>query len=140
MSGVVLGYAIVVLFGLLAGPTEALTQGLFGKSFFDSDWIHGNVSILFAIGYLCVNLSFLNALRHGCSDNTNNCGAEEQIMFRPGWFGGIAIVMVFASAVAQYLSGAQVHTPYLFGVFDALLPAKLLLNHHEPANALSVGW
>ena len=129
-KGATVGLAWVLVFGLLVGPTEYLTQQTYGVSFFDCDYVHGTVSSLFAVGYTTTNIALLQDL--GRRDRE-----EEPLGYGPALqYTAIAATLLLTVFLAEYLNDSQLHTPHWYGVLD--LNGAWLDTSQEPANALSV--
>ena len=147
-KGVVVGFAMCLVFVFLSIPAAIAAQLLYGAAFADSDWLHGSAESLLTITNLVTVLAFRQALSHQTQmtqqENFNLPPPKSVISYAPMINLSIFLTfLAFLTAAIPALTGATeyVHTPYLNGFMDIpSFSTEWGLRHAEPDNALTIAW
>jgi hypothetical protein len=125
--GVLAGFFWLVLLGVVPPIGEAIAQSLYSVPFYNSDWIHGVISLTLSFASLGINMAFLQSLRSRSSSTSD---------FPTFYFCLFANLVFLGFGSAYWLEGATIHTPYLNGILDQWLSHVMTLPI-EPPNAMS---
>lgn len=147
-KGVVVGFAMCLVFVFLSIPAAIAAQLLYGAAFADSDWLHGSAESLLTITNLVTVLAFRQALSHQTQmseqGNFNLPPPKSVTSYAPMINLSIFLTfLAFLTAAIPAVTGATeyVHTPYLNGFMDITsLSTEWGSRHAEPENALTIAW